>query len=293
VSEIDVTPDQTLVFGGLLTLDIAQLAERLPPVGEKGTAGAAYMDVGGPAANAAITASELGGAALLHTVVGSGDLAEYARRGLAGNDVALRDHAPAAEVPLASIWIEGPTGARTILATNNAHLRLQPTGPQLPDTTSAVLLDGHYPELAVAMAREAIERSVPIVLDCGRWRPVFSQLLPLATDVILCEAFRPPSISAATDEELVEAIAAEWEPHVCAITRGANDIITVIDGMAGRIAVPQVEVIDTTGAGDVLHGAYTHFRYGEQLSALDSLSTAADLASRSCTHLGVRRQPLS
>lgn len=285
--------DATLVFSGLLTLDVAQLTDRLPPVGEKGTATAAYMDVGGPAANAAITASELGSRALIHTVIGSGDLADQARRVLSGHGVASHDHAPDAEVPLASIWIEAPTGGRTILATNNAHLRLNPAGRLLPDETAAVLLDGHYPDLAVALAVEARDRGVPIVLDCGRWRPVFSDLLPLATDVILSEVFRPPGIEAATDEELVEAIVGQWSPRVCAITRGSSDIVTVIDGETAGVAVPQVEVVDTTGAGDLLHGAYMHFRYGEGRSAPQSLRAAAKLASRSCSHLGVRCQPLS
>lgn len=288
-----MTDDAALVFGGILTVDVAQLTDRLPPAGEKGTATAAYMDVGGPAANAAITASEMGSSALLHTVVGSGDLAGYARRVLTGHRVGLHDHAPDAEVPLASIWIDAPTGGRTILATNNAHLRLNPAGRLLPDTTVAVLLDGHYPDLAVALAVEAHEQGVPIVLDCGRWRPVFSELLPLATDVILCQIFRPPGIQAATDEELVEAIAQEWEPRLCAITRGSEDILVVIDRETARLSVPQVEVVDTTGAGDLLHGAYMHIRYGERRSALESLHSAAQLASRSCSHLGVRRQPLS
>ncbi len=280
--------DAALVFGGLLTLDVAQLTDRLPPVGEKGTSTAAYMDVGGPAANAAITARRLGSAAFIHTVVGSGDLADYVRRVLSEHRVALHDHAPDATVPLASIWIDAPTGGRTILATNNAHLRLHPEGRLLPDTAAAVLLDGHYPDLALALAIEARNRGVAIVLDCGRWRPVFSELLPLASDVILCEIFRPPGIEATTDAELVETIARDWEPEVCAVTRGSNDILVVADGVTHRVSVPQVPVVETTGAGDLLHGAYMHFRYVERRSALDSLRSAAELASRSCTHLGVR-----
>jgi sugar/nucleoside kinase (ribokinase family) len=288
VSEIDVTSDQTLVFGGLLTVDVAQLADGLPPVGEKGTSTAAYMDVGGPAANAAITASALGSGTLVHTVVGSGVLADYARRVLGSHGVGLRDHALDAEVPLASIWIDAPSGSRTILATNNAHLRPKPSGRVLPDTTAAVLLDGHYPDLALAMAKEARDRNVPIVLDCGRWRPVFRKLLPLATDVIMCEIFRPPGIAAGTDEEWAAAIARRWQPRVCAMTRGSKDILAIIEGEMSRIFVPQVEVVDTTGAGDLLHGAYTHFRYDEGIGAQKSLDLAANLASRSCAHLGIR-----
>lgn len=280
-----------LIFTGLLTLDIAQMTESLPEPGRKGTADIAYMDVGGPAANAAITAAQLGAAAAavtLHTVVGRGDLADYARRVLARYSVEACDHAPGAAVPLASIWI-GSGGERTILATNNAHLVLQPEGKMLPADTVAVLLDGHYPDLARAVAGEAVEAGIPLVLDCGRWRPIFDELLPVASDVIMCEDFRPPGLDAASDEERVVAIAAAGGSALCAMTRGPRDILfTSGDAEVRSMSVPLIEVVDTTGAGDVLHGAYMWCRYVERRDAGNALAAAAAAASASCSHLGVR-----
>jgi sugar/nucleoside kinase (ribokinase family) len=279
---------KTLVFCGLTTLDVAQLAGRLPLPGEKGTSTAAYMDVGGPAANAAIAAAGLGSGVLLQTVVGSGDLADYCRRVLARHQVRLSDHAPDADVPLASIWIDAGSGGRTILATNNAHLRIEAVGPLLPDSTAAVLIDGHYPELAVAVAGTAWAADIPIVLDCGRWRPVYAELLPVAAGIIMCETFRPPGLEELTAEQAATAIYDRWGPDLCAVTRGPDDVLAIDQDGLHTVPVPPVQAVDTTGAGDVLHGAYMHYRHAAGLGRIAALQAAAEIASESCTHLGVR-----
>jgi sugar/nucleoside kinase (ribokinase family) len=276
-----------LVFSGIMTVDVAQLAESLPAIGGKGTADSAYLDVGGPAANAAITASRLGGTASLITVVGTGDLSDYARATLRRHEVAVDDRAPKAGVPVASIWVAA--GERTILATSNSDVVLDLGGGSLlAEDTSAVLIDGHYAQLAVETAVEAHVAGIPIVLDCGRWRSVYAELLPLATDIIMCETFRPPGIDDLEAEEAVVAIYERWQPALCAVTRGADDVIA-IDGDGRRtVTVPQVEVVDTMGAGDVFHGAYMYYRYGEGMEAKPALAAAAQVASQSCTHSGVR-----
>lgn len=277
----------SLVFAGLLTIDVAQMAQSFPTVGGKSTADAAYMDVGGPAANAAITASLLGGRTLLATVIGSGDMSDYARSVLDRHGVVCDDRAAGSRVPLASIWITA--GERTILATNNSDVVMDMAGGRLlPDDAVAVLVDGHYAELAVAVAVEAHHAGVPIVLDCGRWRPVFSELLPLATDIIMCETFRPPGMEPLSPGDAAMAIQDRWQPELCAVTRGADDVVVATDDGLTAVSVPDVTVVDTMGAGDVFHGAYMYWRYAAGLAATAAIRASTDLASQSCTHLGVR-----
>ncbi|MGV7541047.1 PfkB family carbohydrate kinase, partial [Mycobacterium kansasii] len=43
-----------------------------------------------------------------------------------------------------------------------------------------LLLDGHGPAAARAAIRSAVAAGVTTVLDAGRWRRVFADLLPLA-----------------------------------------------------------------------------------------------------------------
>lgn len=284
------SPRGRLVFAGMTTLDLVHKVDRLPQLGDKKAADASYFDVGGPAANAAITASILGGTAALASVLGAGPLPDHARGVLAGHLVKIDDRAGAgAQPPVASIWVDG-SGERTILSTDNAKVEVDLGAKRLvPDDTAAVLIDGHYPAIARAVAAEAGAGGIPIVLDCGRWRAVYADLLPLATDIIMCATFRPPGMGAPTAEETVAAIYDRWRPQLCAVTRGADDVIAITDQGSTAIPVPQVRAIDTMGAGDVLHGGYMYERYCAGSATVAALREAVALASRSCEYPGARR----
>ena len=62
-----MTADPSIHFVGMTTIDMVQVADVLPEPDRKGWAHHAYLDVGGPAANAAITASILGSPVSLHS----------------------------------------------------------------------------------------------------------------------------------------------------------------------------------------------------------------------------------
>ena len=107
---------------------------------------------------------------------------------------------------------------RTILAADSSGVAVAPEpGPLLPEETAAVLLDGHYADLARALAVEARGNGIPVVLDCGRWRPVYADLLPMATDVIMCATFRPPEWTATTASS-TPAVRAEPSTAIAAAT---------------------------------------------------------------------------
>ena len=156
------------------------------------------------------------------------------------------------------------------------------------DGVTAVLLDGHYPQLQVAVAEAAEAAGVPIVLDCGRWRPIFAKLLPVATDVIMTSTFRPPDLAGWPDIAALEEINTRYRPALCAMSRGPEAILVAGESGIDSVPVPKVAVVDTTAAGDVLHGAYLHYRYGEGLAAAEALRLAGVVASNSCAARGAR-----
>ena len=125
-------------------------------------------------------------------------------------------------------------------------------------------------------------------------------LFPGAT-IALIEPFDPPltsnehTIGGAEDESTA------FRATIAGLPAEVDELIYYVDHDGGFSIVAQegdtppgyasdfaFEVVDTTGAGDLLHGAYMHYRFGEQRSELDALRSAAELASRSCSHLGIR-----
>ncbi|NKY19423.1 hypothetical protein HF999_13730 [Tsukamurella spumae] len=263
------------MFVGLATVDVISSVEETPPRNGKVTAVRQDVSGGGPALNAAAVFAALGGRAVLAAPVGDGALARLVRDDLAACGVELLDLAsPGFGPPVSAVTVHAPTGERQVVSFDGTgYPDLVP--PIHAEGFDVLLLDGHGPAAARAAMRSAVAASVPIVLDAGRWRPVFAELLMYAAHVIRSADFRPPDGAAVTG------------PPVVAVTDGAGPIRYEIEGVAGTLEVPAVPVVDTLGAGDVLHGAYA-FAIARGDAPVDALRFAAARASDKCRYPGVR-----
>jgi sugar/nucleoside kinase (ribokinase family) len=238
-----------LLCAGLSTVDLVYRVDRIPGVDEKAQADSVEVGAGGPALNAAVTAAALGADVTLLTAVGSHPLGELIRDDLRRHGVTLIDAAPdsAAPPPLSAITVDG-SGRRTIVSRNAGDVAVAVPADVDLGGARAVLVDGHHPALARAAARQART----LVVDAGTWRPVFAEILPLA-DVVACSAaFRPPGTTG--DDQVAAAVRAFGARHVM-ITHGPEPVRWWSGGETGEIAVPAVDAVDTSGAGDAFHGA--------------------------------------
>ena len=123
-----------------------------------------------------------------------------------------------------------------------------------------------------------------MILDGGSWKPGTERLLE-NVDVAICSAdFLPPGCS--TSDEVTNYLRASGVARI-AITHGADPIQAVSGIGLNDIQVPKVEALDTTGAGDVLHGAFC-FYYSGGCGFEEALRRAALVASESCRYRGTR-----
>ena len=221
-------------------------------------------------------------------MLGESPLADFARTVLDKHGVVYFDHDARVDLPKASVWVDG-SGERTILSTDNKRSEVvaKADAVEMSDV-SAVLLDGHYPRLQLMLGQAAAAAGIPVVLDCGRWRPIYTDLLPVASEVIMTESFRPPHMADLATSEAVQAIRDEYRLGLVAASRGGRSVLMADGDGYTELQVPTVEVMDTLGAGDVLHGAYLHYRFGEGLGEPGALVSAIDVASRSCQVRGIR-----
>ena len=74
---------------------------------------------------------------------------------------------------------------------------------------------------------------------------------------------------------------------MAAVTRGANGVSWLVNNVGRHQPAYAVNAVDTTGAGDVFHGAYA-LAIGARLEASDAMSFAAAVAALKCTRLGGR-----
>lgn len=304
---------------GLAVLDVVQTVEHVPGPDEKLVAADLLVASGGPAANGAVTAAALlGRATTLVTRVGTGPLGALVAADLAAHGVRVVDLAdpddPAEAPAVSTVLVTRGTGQRAVVSVNATRR----TGAQLPADEAArlvdaafgtgagaggaVLVDGHLLELAVPVAAAARARGVPVLLDGGSWKPGLERLLAhVDVAVLSADLHVPADVLAAigatpTDDPVLDVAA--LGPRAVARSRGADPIDLLAPGPDGggtrrTIPVPHVDVVDTLGAGDVLHGALAawlavHGTGGEPTGLPRALAWAAAVASASVAAPGAR-----
>lgn len=274
-------PRLTCWFAGLTTLDVIHRSTVRPGPNQKITAVRQDVSAGGPAANAAVTAATLGARALLVSALGSGPVGSAARGDLERHGVEVHDVAAGEEISLAvsAVVVDDATGDRSVVSPDATLAGTFDVTPDVLDTLprpDVVLLDGHHPGLARSVLAyvRALDPRPLVVLDAGRWRPVFADLLGGADVTAASADFHPP--------EGVDRSRATVATH-------GPDPVTWCDesGRRGTTTVPTVDVRDTLGAGDAFHGALAvALGRGADLEA--AVEEAVRVASLRVQHVGPR-----
>lgn len=281
MTEHDPQPS-TIVCCGLTTLDLTQTVTAVPQPNEKIVASSSAMDVGGPAANAARTVSALGHRASLISMIGGGPFAGAAHRILQAEEVDVTDLAeggPTSDPALSLVMIT-PGGERAVVSANaQGHEPAYPSASVL-DGASVLLIDGHLPDVQIPLARQAQQQGIPVVLDAGSYKDGLETLLTVCDHVICSADFHFPSQPELTGTDLLVAIRQQG-PEMAAQSHGEGPIDVVMGSSTFRIPVDAVadeDVVDSLGAGDVLHGAYAA-ALAEGRNPIEALVAASAAAS--------------
>ncbi|HSO64094.1 MAG TPA: PfkB family carbohydrate kinase [Ornithinibacter sp.] len=274
---------------GLATVDVVQTVERVPGANQKVVALGTRVEAGGPALNAAVTAALLGMPARLVTGVGRSALGAVVRDDCAAHGVDLVDTAGEGfDLPVSTVLVTASTGERAVVSRNAAGAAgcAVPAPGRLAvllEGVQGVLVDGHHLPVAVAVAAAARERGIPVLADAGSWKPGLETLLAHVDVLVASADLRAPSGPGLPD---LLALGPGW----VARTAGGSPVEWLsADGSGGWVSVPDVEVVDTLGAGDVLHGALLAdlARHGPS-DLPGSLRRAVEVAARSVTADGAR-----
>jgi sugar/nucleoside kinase (ribokinase family) len=275
------------LFVGLTTIDIQYLVDTFPASNSKTVAGTFAMSIGGPATNAAIAFAHLGGKRHLMTAIGNNQFTPFIESELHHYNVEFTDLSPLAnQLPTVSSIVTTRGGHRTIITTASSLTS------NTSDTTfiahqndyGVVLVDGFNMETCYMVAAQAKQCGIPVVLDGGSWKDGMERLLP-SIDIAICsEHFHAPG---GGDEDSVMEYLARQGVRYRAITRGERPIIYSVPDGNGEIAIEPMEVVDTLGAGDILHGAFCYY-YAVGNNFVPALLHASRIATLSCQTVGTR-----
>lgn len=275
---------------GLAVHDIIFTVPRLPAGPGKTHATDRTEAGGGPAANAAAAIETLGGRARFIGVLGDDLIGDEIVGDLGGRgvDTTRIRRVPGRRSPVSSISVDGD-GERTIVNHADVALFAAASVPSDDDLrgSSAVLVDVRWPAGAETALRWARESSVPGVIDYDLGGENGRDLLQLASHVVFSAgALRLHTGTEDPTEALIRARKSTdaW----LAVTLGDTGARWLGHNRAVHEVPPfTVDVVDTTGAGDVYHGVFT-LELARGLDEPMAMRTASAAAALSCTRMGGR-----
>ena len=271
--------------------DIVGTVPRYPVLDEKMEMQEFIQQGGGQAATAMVAVARLGGRAAIRGRIsddefGRKNLEEFRREGV---DTDMLEVVPGHTSHFAFCVAELDSGHRTIFWKHGtvAKLTAEDLDPQALLRCNCLLLDAHHSAASLGAARWAREAGIPTVLDMERPHPDSQEILEACAYPIL------PACYASLLSGLSDPVDAGWKLHkdlgrLVIITRGTEGACAFVEGELLEVPAFEVSpVVDTTGAGDVYHGA---FAYGLTLGypLEENMRFAAAAAALKCRALGGR-----
>ena len=280
-----------ILCAGIIVLDEVFQVESFPPPDGKVQAKRFFVVNGGCAANAAVAIARLGGRAALAGPLGgpagedgNGDrvLAALAREQV---DCSGCQRVPGMATALSAIFIDA-RGDRMIVTYRDARIAATtPTDPAgLVACADALLADNRFPDFVRPICAAARARGMTVVLDADRPTLVSDELFRIATHVV----FSSECLRATTGlDDLGAALAriAGETGAFLAVTNGPDDVLWLKGRTLQRSPVFAVAAVDTLGAGDVFHGAFT-LALAEGRDLVHAMRFAAAAAGLKCTRVG-------
>ncbi|MGX9390256.1 sugar kinase [Nitrobacteraceae bacterium UC4446_H13] len=275
---------------GMPVRDLAFRIEAIPSRGSKVQASQFEEIAGGNALNAAIGIVRLGGRAALCGPMGDAHetSAQYIFDKLAEEGIDSRHlvHMPGLVTPISAIMID-PSGERTIVTFRDPALwkvRL-PDADALLANCSAVLIESRCAPFATDLCAEARRRSIPVVVDGDGVMSLSEGLLTASSHLIFSSDAVRQTAGSDDDATALRKIAGLTSSFLAA-TRGPQGTLWLDPaGAFQETAAFPVHTVDTLGAGDIFHGAFTLATIEGQ-AVPDALRFASAAAALKCTRFG-------
>ncbi|PIE30016.1 ribokinase [candidate division KSB3 bacterium] len=251
----------------------------------------AKIQAGGPAATASCLCAMLGWRTGFITPVGENMLSEIAKTEFVSRGVSadLFISYPQAKPVFSVVQIDPRLATRTIFSQLTDYVYINPADMVLDAVTEAhVLIADSYEPDAVMAALEAIQgKACRSVLDLESGGPEWLwRAIELGTDIIMPLHEARELTGEASPQEVLQALSKRTTAQLV-VTNGSEGSWALTTNGIHHQAAFEVDARDTTGCGDVFHGAYAAGLL-EGMSLALRLEFAAWMASMTATKVGGR-----
>jgi sulfofructose kinase len=276
---------------GLNATDTVLVVRDFPPLGGKERVLSASKQAGGQMATALVTCQRLGLRTRYIGKIGGDSDGRFQLRSLRGEGVDLRyaKVVPRAPNQFGYIVVDQTTGERTVFWDRDARLAVLASELKREAVCSsrALHLDGCDVEACIRAAGWARGARIPVVADLDTVYKKVEELFPYL-DYLIASANFLPAVTGDDDPfRVLEYMAREYHMRAPGMTLGREGALVLWEGRFFYSPGFVVETVDTTGAGDVFHGAFIYgLIAGWDMERILNFSNA--MAGLNCTAFGAR-----
>jgi sulfofructose kinase len=276
---------------GLNATDTLLVLPRFPAYAGKEPFEEEILSPGGQVASALVTCARLGLRTKYIGTVGDDERGRIQMDSLIASGINL-DHVQlrrGCSNQSAYILIDRATGERTVLWRRPECLRIEASEITPSQITCARLLhiDGHDTAAVEHAARIARSAGMPVTVDVDTIYHGFDRVLPYVDYLVTSSEFPGAWTNERDPFRALETIQREYGMRVAAMTLGAHGALALIEGHFVYSPGYVVNCVDTTGAGDIFHGAFCYAVLAG-MAMQDALDFCNAMAALNCTALGAR-----
>ena len=276
---------------GLNATDTLLILSHFPAYAGKVPFEAEVLSPGGQVASAMVACARLGLRVKYIGTVGDDHRGRVQMDSLQSSGINLDDVCVVPNCPNQSayILIDQTTGERTVLWRRPDCLKLNPESITPEKITCARLLhiDGHDTPAVARAAEIAHQHGIPVTVDVDTIYHGFDRVLANVDYLVGSSEFPVQWTNERDPFRALALIQEEYGMKVAAMTLGAHGALALAEGRYVYSPAFVVNCVDTTGAGDVFHGAFC-YAILQSMSIRDALEFSNAMAALNCTALGAR-----
>ena len=277
---------------GCATFDFLGIIPEMPQFDDEIKMSRTSQQGGGEVATALVALAKLGSSVGFIGKIGDDLIGECIQQDFNNYNIDISNLVVqnSASSPVSMVLISQLTGERAILGCQHSMSDLLPSDidTDIIERSRYLHLDGYWRQSAIAAAKFARDSGVKVVLDADvlAYDSQVSKLIEL-TDIVIASKNFSRLFSNTDDVQKSLEVISSFGPSIVGITLGSEG--SFFCNQEGTFYTPsfQVEVVDTTGAGDVFHGAFIRgLLEGWELCKVAEFASA--VAAIKCTKLGGR-----
>ena len=276
---------------GLNAPDTLLVVSHFPAYGGKVPFLHEIMSPGGQVASAMVACAKLGLRAKYIGTIGDDERGRIQMESLKGLGIDL-SHVQQRQKctnQSAYIIIDQSTGERTVFWSRPECLAITPEEITADQISCARLLhiDGHDTPAVAHAARVARAHGIPVTVDVDTIYPGFENVLPNVDYLVSSSEFPARWTRIEDPFRALEKLQSDFGMKVAAMTLGAHGALARVDGQFVYAPAFVINCIDTTGAGDVFHGAFC-YAVLQDMPIDEALEFCNAMAALNCLGLGAR-----